>query len=209
MLYMITPLCLFDVDVSTVCKGLKWQCSVSVPAFGSMSVILILEVTKKEQMCLHCRISSLHSDWRPRFRRASSADPTCRADGWRRVWVPGCPGCHEVPSCPPHCAGWVQIKHVQTPKNATALARAASNHWGSKRLMEKASCSLNQTNITTPVFIGSMHTIVALSNWAALICCQSSMTIGHFASSQMSILLILSIGQKRHQAASKLGASQY
>lgn len=92
-------------------------------------------------MCLRCRLSSLHSDWRPRFRRASFANPACRTDGWRCVWVPGCPGCHEVPSCPPHCAGWVRIKHTQSPNNTTALAPTTSHshHWGAKQLMEKAS----------------------------------------------------------------------
>lgn len=90
-------------------------------------------------MWLCCRLSTLHSDWRPRFRGASFANPACRADGWRCVWVPGCPGCHEVPSCPSHCAGWVRIKHTQTPKTPLHWHQPTSNHWGAKWLMEKAS----------------------------------------------------------------------
>lgn len=92
------------------------------------TAVLILKVTKMEpNLFARCRLPSLHRDWRPRLRRASFADPARRADGWRRVRVPGCPGCHEVPSCPSHRAGWVQIKHTHThtraPNNTSAVAK--------------------------------------------------------------------------------------
>ena len=75
------------------------------------------------------RLSSLHSDWRPQLRRASFANPTRRADGWRRVWVPGCPGCHEVPSCPPHCAGWVRLEHTRKQHHLHSV-RCKATHGG-------------------------------------------------------------------------------
>lgn len=103
-------------------------------------------------MCLRCRLPSLHSDWRPRFRRAPFANPARRADGWRRVWVPGRPGRHEVPSRPSHCAGWVRIKHthahtqIQTPNKATVPAPATSGHRGAKQLAGIGSAGLTRSH---------------------------------------------------------------
>lgn len=97
-------------------------------SFGKWAAFTFFDGDLNEQMCSHCRLPSLHSDRRPQFRGAPFADPARRADGWCSVWVPGCPGCHEVPSRSPHCAGWVQIDHTCrcTPHNVTALHQTAS-----------------------------------------------------------------------------------
>lgn len=84
-----------------------------------------------KQMWLCCRLSSLHSDWWPWFRGASSADSASWADGWCCVWVSGCPGCHAVPSCSSHCARWVHTIHMQKTTHKHRL-QMTSHHWDSQ-----------------------------------------------------------------------------